>query len=252
MRTIEEVLEGGGFYRRVHPEWRESLPWLLQGTTTAEDGFDLRLFGDQPSGRVLDRWELLRATLEVPRVAHARQVHGARVICHHDAASSGLQLIGSADGHVTRVPGTLLTVAVADCVPVSIVDPTTGTVALLHAGWRGLAAGIVNAGLDIVRAAAGSSSAELLVHTGPSICGECYEVGPEVHLALGLPDPGCRLPIDLAAIVADQAVSGGVADRAITRSAHCTRCEPQRFYSHRAGGSGRQVAYLGIRDIFVS
>ncbi len=244
MRTIHEVLEDGPFRRYVHPEWRERYPWLVQGTTAA-DG-DLRLFGDLPSGGVLARWERLRDALGATEVVHARQVHEARVVRHAVVGAPGMRLAGRADGHVTSVPGILLTVSVADCVPVSIIDPRSRSVALLHAGWRGLAAGIVRQGLEALQAA-GSNPGDLYLHAGPSICGDCYEVGPEVHRALGVADPGKPEPLDLAAVVLELATSAGVRSDRVTRSAHCTRCAPERFYSHRAGASGRQVGYLGVR-----
>ncbi len=246
MRTIEEVLEAGWPARYVHPEWREVHPWLAQGTTAAGDDCDLRLFGELPSNRVLMRWERLREVTAAEEVVHSRQVHGGRVLRHGTAGASGIRLAGEADGHVTAVPGILLTVAVADCVPISIVDPTTRSIGLLHAGWRGLVAGIVERGVESLMEA-GSRPDDLYVHAGPSICGQCYEVGAEVHEALGLSDPGGPQPVDLARVVGERAGNAGVLAERMTRSAHCTRCGPQWFYSHRAGADGRQVGYLVVR-----
>src|SRR5690606_18360795 len=101
------------------------------------------------------------------------------------------------DGHATRAPGLLLAVSVADCVPVSLVDPERRAVALLHAGWRGAAAGILERGLEVLAERLLARPEDLHVHLGPAICGGCYEVGPEVHRALGLPEPPAPAPVDL-------------------------------------------------------
>lgn len=231
----------------VHPGWRLRFPWLLQGTTGRgqDEPFDLGLAGSQPVASALARWWTLRQTLDVGATVLARQVHG-RAILAHDAMPDGLHLAPPADGHRTSSPGLLLTVTVADCVPVSIVAPRTRTVVLLHAGWRGVAAGILEAGIAAA-CGADASAEELHAHFGPSICGACYEVGPEVHEALALAVPAAPAPVDLRAGLARRAASAGIPEAAISRSAWCTRCDAPRFFSHRGGDAGRQVGVLGIR-----
>jgi polyphenol oxidase len=138
-------------------------------------------------------------------------------------------------------------VTVADCVPVYVVDPVRMATALLHAGWRGVAAGVLERGLKTLERCFGSKAEELLLHLGPAICGACYEVGPEVHRALGLPDPGEPAAVDLRGVLAARATATGVDPARITRSAQCTRCGDSPFFSHRRGDPERQVGYLGIR-----
>jgi hypothetical protein len=133
---------------------------------------------------------------------------------------------------------------VADCVPVSLVDPVGRRIALLHAGWRGAAAGMLEAGVATL-AELGSRAADLRAHLGPAICGPCYEVGPEVLQALALPSSG-PARLDLRACLAGRALVAGIGASALTASAHCTRCGDD-FFSHRGGEAGRQVGYLGIR-----
>jgi polyphenol oxidase len=242
VRTIHEEEWDGEVPLHLHAEWREDLPWLVQGTTgRGADGFDLGLFGDTPVGVALARWRALREAAAMPSAVHSRQVHG-RELMEHAARAPGLSVADGFDGHLTAAPGILLTVSVADCVPVSLVDPDRRRVALLHAGWRGAASGILAAGL----ARLGSSAARLRVHLGPAICGQCYEVGPEVHQALGLPPPPSPAPVDVRAALARQAVAAGIAPDHVTVSGHCTRCGPG-FYSHRAGSAERQLGLLGIR-----
>jgi polyphenol oxidase len=246
--VVREVVGPGPVPHLLHPEWAERFPWLLQGTTLrAEPEFDLRLFGDLPSGAVLGRLELLQEAMGVEGMVHARQIHGRRIHLH-DHAHDGVRLAAPADGHLTRVPGLLLLVGAADCTPVSLVHSGARVVALLHAGWRGVAEGILEAALDAARDRFGLEPDGFSLHLGPAICGGCYEVGPEVHRALGLPDPGGAALLDLRSVLAGRARSLGIAAERITHSAHCTRCGPAPLYSHRAGQQGRQMGFLGIRS----
>jgi YfiH family protein len=231
-------------------EWEERFPWVVQGVTTRRAGsdsadFDLRLFPESEGAR--DRWIDLLAWSGLPAGMHARQVHEARVRRHEGAREAGLTVALPCDGHFTETPGLLLTVSVADCVPVYVLDPDRRSVGMIHAGWRGAAAGILEEGL---RGMIGSSGdvGTLHVHLGPSICGACYEVGGEVFEALGLARPQGPTPIDLRAVLALRAVGAGVAPEAVTVSGHCTLCGPERrFFSHRGGDGGRQVGFVGIR-----
>lgn len=208
--------------------------------------FDLGLFGSAPAGRALERWGALRRTTGFPRAVHARQVHGARVLAHGEGPP-GLLVSEGYDGHWTDVPGVLLTVSVADCVPVFLVDPRRRVVAALHAGWRGVAAGMLEAGTRALASGAGSRPEDLWAHLGPAICGQCYEVGPEVHEALGLPRPSGPTPVDLRGELVRRAAALGVPPDAITVSEHCTRCTGSPLFSHRGGDSQRQMGFIGIR-----
>lgn len=232
----------------VNEEWSAQFPWLIQGTTGRGRGepFDLGLSGAQPVGSVLPRWWRLRDALSVPSIVLAGQVHGSTLLIH-EAAAEGIHLSGHADGHVSSTPGLVLAVTVADCVPVSIVEPASRTVALLHAGWRGTAAGILEAGIAAVCKRTLAEPAQLWVHCGPAICGDCYEVGPEVHAALRLARPVLPTPVDLRAILSARAVEAGIPVTAVSRSRWCTRCDASRFFSYRAGDAGRQLGLLGVR-----
>ncbi len=233
----------------VHPEWEEAFPWLVQGTTgrgDADDPFDLALFGEaSPARAVLRRWEALLRGTGFTRGVHAHQVHGGAVRFHRRGAP-GLLVAEPCDGHATRDADVLMAVTTADCVPVSVVDAGRRAAALLHAGWRGAAAGILERGVAVLAERAASDPADLHVHLGPSICGRCYEVGPEVFEALGLARPAAPEPLDLRAALADRAVAAGVEGRNVTISGHCTRCG-EGFFSHRGGDAARQVGFLGLR-----
>jgi YfiH family protein len=212
--------------------------------------FDLRLFGERSgvvSAGALGRWDRLRSELGFRSVVHARQVHGTDTLLH-EHAEGGIRAGFEGDAHLTTLPGVLLTVSVADCVPVYLVAPKRRVVGLLHAGWRGVAAGILPLALEALADRWGVAPGEVHVHLGPAICGHCYEVGPEVHVALGLDEPAGPRPVDLRAHLLGQAARAGVDRASSSVSAWCTRCDSHRFFSHRAGSDGRQVGFLGIRD----
>jgi YfiH family protein len=233
-----------------HPDWAGRFPWLVQGTTgrgDEEEPFDLGWFGAVPAAAAHARWRRLRQVTACRTAVHARQVHAAAVL-RHGALPAGMVVADDADGHLTREPGTLLTVSVADCVPVFLVDPDERAIALLHAGWRGIAADILEAGLRALLSSTGGDPGVVYMHLGPAICGRCYEVGPEVHEALGVPAPVTAAPVDLRRVLAARALDAGLDPERITVSEHCTRCGAGSFFSHRGGARQRQVAFLGIRE----
>lgn len=253
VRRVTEVLdvgESGGIPIWRHPEWQSAMPWLFQGTTgRSGEGTisDFGLFGEVPVRSAIDRWKALRQRTGMHASVHSRQVHGAQIADWTGMVPAGLVVTEGADGHATQTRGVLLTVSVADCVPVFIVSRETRSVALVHAGWRGIAAGIVEAAIKRLGRECGAAAEGLLVHCGPAICGGCYEVGPEVHQALR---PGSEVrdhrPVDLAEAITERAERAGVPGRSVTASTHCVHCGPAPFYSHRGGASGRQLGLLGL------
>jgi len=251
INTVAEELEGGAIPIWRNPAWSRRFPWLVQGITGAGDEgeFDLGLFGDQPVGAAMRRWRQLIEHSGLPGAIHSRQVHGAEVFVHRTADPNGLLVMDGFDGHISGVPGLLLTVSIADCVPVAIVDEESRTVALVHAGWRGVAEGIAERAVEIL-ADMGSGREALHAHSGPSICGECYEVGPEVHRAVNGDgaDPGGPAPIDLRASLSRRLVGRGIPAENVTVSSHCTLCGPGSFFSHRGGSPARQMSLLGRWD----
>jgi polyphenol oxidase len=208
-------------------------------TTRAVGTFGVN--SDEPVREVMGRWATLRRELSAhgPRLATAGQVHGTRTLVH-DGAWRGWLRGEDADGHFAPQRGTALAVTIADCVPVYIGHPS-GAVMALHSGWRGTAARILEHGLAQL-AGAGLAVADARIHLGPAICGRCYEVSADVYLQLTGRDPGRPTPVDLRAIIADQARAAGA--RRVTVSDLCTRCDNDRFFSHRAGDLGRQIGVI--------
>ena len=197
--------------------------------------------GDEPVRVVMDRWARLRAELApgAGRLATASQVHGARVVVH-DGEWEGWLRVDRADGHVAPRRGTALAVTIADCVPVLLAHPS-GAVAALHSGWRGTEAGIAAEGVRLL-VSRGHAARDIRAHLGPAICGRCYEVGADVHARLTGRVVDRPTPVDLRALIADQLRAQGV--REIAVSEWCTRCDADRFHSHRAGDAGRQLAVI--------
>ncbi len=226
------------------PEYDEIpvfLDWGVRAFTTTRQAGSFSVAGAEAVGEVMGRWGRLREALGPAghRFATASQVHGARVL-EHGAGWEGWLRADRADGHLTTERATGFAVTVADCVPVFLAHPS-GAAALLHAGWRGTAAGILPDAIRLL-AARGLAAGDLRVHLGPAICGDCYEVGPDVHAQLTGRAAAGPTRVDLRAVLADQARVAGV--RAITTSRSCTRCDGDRFFSHRAGDAGRQLGVL--------
>lgn len=226
---------------RIPHEPAAGLPAGVLAFTTLRQAGTFGLAGTEPVGEVIARWGALRGALgpAANRIACSPQVHGATVLSHGGDWTGWLRA-DPADGHFTTARGLAMAVSVADCTPVFLAHPS-GAVALLHAGWRGTASRIVDAGIARFLEK-GMEPGDLYAHLGPSICGKCYEVGPEVHLALTGTHLTERSPADVRAVLRDQLASAGVKDISVSTS--CTRCHNDRFFSHRAGESGRQIGVI--------
>lgn len=226
-------------------ELYEEVPELaavgVRGFTTTRFAGSFGVASEEPVRDVMARWDRLRDSLGPagPRLATARQVHGDRVISHGTGWEGWLRG-GEADGHFALERGTAMAVSIADCVPVFLAHPS-GSTALLHSGWRGTVARIVERAIDLFESR-GMSGTELTMHLGPAICGGCYEVSPDVFERLTGQSVDRATTVNLRSLIADHARQRGV--RHISVSESCTRCDNDRFYSHRAGDGGRQLAVL--------
>jgi len=250
-------------------EWRESesVRWLeadlggarvafgtrLGGVSPAPFGsLNLGLLTDDADENAIENRRRLAAALGFPpeRVAYALQVHGAELATVPSSFRGSFVVpettkeprdeLTAADGQVVATPGLAGLVFTADCLPVAVHGP--GGVAMLHCGWRGLAAGIVAKGAEAV----GATSAAI----GPGIGPCCYEVGPEVLAAVGIAadgpisaaigDKSARRHLDLVEVARRLLAEAGV--ERVEAAGLCTSCEAELFFSHRrdAGVTGRQ------------
>ncbi|HEV7595643.1 MAG TPA: polyphenol oxidase family protein [Gemmatimonadaceae bacterium] len=219
--------------------------WGIRAFTTTREAGTFSLSSKEPVDDVMTRWSALQREMSetARRLVSIRQVHGSRVLVHIGGWEGWLRASEEADGHIAAEKGIALTVGIADCVPVFIAHPA-GVIALLHSGWRGTVARITTEAIAAL-ARQGLPPDELAIHLGPAICGRCYEVSTEVREQLtGEPvtRPG---KVDLRSLIAEHAAETGV--QKITVSSFCTRCDNDRFFSHRAGDAGRQIAVMAAQ-----
>jgi YfiH family protein len=198
--------------------------------------------GDDPAA-VAENRRRLRAALALPaEPAWLEQVHGARVAILPSQAED------PADGAVTFGHGAVCAVLVADCLPVFLASRGGDRVGLAHAGWRGLAAGVVEATI----AALDCDPATLVAWLGPCIGPDAFEVGGEVRDAFLAGDPaaasafragrGDRWLADLPALARRRLAKAGVAD--VSGGGLCTHSDRARFYSYRRDGATGRMAAL--------
>ncbi|HEY4529442.1 MAG TPA: peptidoglycan editing factor PgeF [Luteimonas sp.] len=214
--------------------------------------------GDDPIIVAANRAELtLRAGLpSAPR--WLRQVHGTGVLRvdeplpEGDASAERRRMADEpeADAAVTSVPGTVLAVLTADCLPVVLAARDGREVAVAHAGWRGLADGVLEATVAAMQAPASG----LVAWLGPAAGPEAYEVGDEVHQAFVGRDPAAASAfmasrpghwhVDLFALARMRLRATGLAEGDIHGGGLCTISGPKRFYSHRRDGRTGRMATL--------
>lgn len=225
-------------------EWRERYG-LVAGITSAESGFSLSL-PPGPASVVHPSWQAFQEAFadRFPAIICSRQVHGTAVQWHA-GVGRGWHLLDGLDGHATGESGVLLTIGVADCIPVYLVAPDSGAVALLHAGWRGAAAGVLEQGVACLATNARTDISTIVIHCGIGVCGMCYEVGSEVAGHFVTPPPTGKSHLDLRSVLVERARARGI--RTISVSPWCTVHDGGRFHSHRGSGgrAGRMLAYLG-------
>ncbi|WP_315386524.1 peptidoglycan editing factor PgeF [uncultured Stenotrophomonas sp.] len=214
------------------------------GNRTAADG-------DDPA-RVARNRALLEAGLGLPSTPHwLRQVHGTAVL-RFDAApvGAGLEAESTADAAVTSVPGVVLAILTADCLPVVLAARDGSEIGAAHAGWRGLADGMLEATVAAMHTAPG----ELQAWLGPAAGPADYEIGEDVFKAFVDGDAGAagafvatrpgHWKVDLYALARRRLVAAGVHPAAISGGQLCTIAEPGRFYSHRRDRRTGRMATL--------
>jgi YfiH family protein len=206
---------------------------------------NLGVLTDDDPEKVLEnrRRAAARLGVESTRVVMGWQVHGADLATWHAPPhepgfarpGAGLERV---DGHVTSLPGLALLVLAADCYPVALSDGAR--VAMVHCGWRGLAAGILERAVEALEGPVAAA-------VGPGIGACCYEVGPEVLSAFAdVPDAARGRMLDLRAIIAWKLAAAGVSD--VQHVEHCTSCRADLYFSHRRDGglTGRQGGLVAL------
>lgn len=185
------------------------------------------------------------------------QVHGT-VVLRFDRDRAGGDIEPVADASVTRDPRVVLAVQTADCLPVFLWDARGRAIGLAHAGWRGLAAGILERTVAALRGIADDIAQPLDVraHLGPGIGPSAFEVGEDVRHVFFEDDPGSVVAFmaagtpgkwlaDLPALARRRLARVGVSE--VTGGEHCTFADAARFYSHRRDRvSGRMASVIWI------
>ncbi len=216
--------------------------------------------GDDPAHVAANRARFASALGARP--VWLRQVHGTTVL-RLDRNSPGADL-PPADGAWTSDIGVACTVLVADCLPVLLVARDGSAVAAAHAGWRGLAAGVLESTLQALERGADVAAKDLLVWLGPCIGPRAFEVGADVLAGFGRSpedaepaefayrpraDGSARWLADLPALAAARLQAAGVPAASISGSGRCTVAEPSDFFSFRRDGlSGRLAAAIWRRS----
>ncbi len=211
----------------------------------AYESLNLGVLTDDETASVLRNRRRLDAALGIDpgAVLIGRQVHGGEILRHERAQrpapwQSPTPDPPEVDGHATSSVGLAPLVFVADCLPIALAGPDG--VAMVHGGWRGLAAGIVGRGVAATAATAAA--------IGPGIGPCCYEVGADVLAAFAPLGPGLAAGrmLDLKAVARRLLERAGVT--AVADAGLCTRCNPELFFSHRGDGpaTGRQAGIISM------
>ncbi|WP_420009206.1 peptidoglycan editing factor PgeF [Xanthomonas sacchari] len=207
--------------------------------------------GDDPATVQRNRDELA-ARLALPTPPHwLRQVHGVQVL-RFDAPprGTGIDAEPTADAAVTAEPGVVLAILTADCLPVVFAARDGSEVGAAHAGWQGLAGGVLEATVAALRTA----PAQLQAWLGPAAGPQHYEIGVEVREAFMRHDPAAAAAfvatrpghwlVDLYALARQRLVAAGLAPEQIHGGGLCTIADAQRFYSYRRDRRSGRMATL--------
>lgn len=237
--------------RVIIPDWlapenvRARVTTRAGGVSRAPyDSFNLAAHvGDDPQAVAANRARLRAALLLPAEPAWLTQVHGVSVV---DATLAAGQ--PQADGAFTTAPGVVCAVLTADCLPVLLCDRAGTRVAALHAGWRGLAGGVIEAGIKALGVAGG----ELLAWLGPAIGPQAFEVGAEVRATFVAHDPAAgsafrskgdgKFLADIYLLARQRLAGLGVT--AVYGGGLCTVADRDRFYSYRRDGATGRMASL--------
>ena len=219
--------------------------------------------GDDPE-HVRENYRRFCAAIgaDLERVVCASQVHGDTVRSI-TSADLGIGLDQEApwqaDGLVTDIPGVVLTVFTADCLPILLYDPVRKVASAVHAGWRGTALGIVSRTVERMVDCYGCDRLDILAAIGPGISRCCFETHEDVPNAMteamGASALHCiqvlptgKFRVDLKALNVCRLKAAGLDESHIAVSADCTACLPEKYWSHRYthGQRGSQAAMIAL------
>ena len=266
----------------------KKLPWLAHGFSTRSGGKSILDSGEHVLNLGFTEWDAREAVQRNRQTFQsALGADGLTLVPLKQFHSAVIRYVQTSpaeackgDASLTDVPGLLLGVQTADCVPILLVDPKKRVVAAVHAGWRGSLAHIAEKTVGQMRMRFGSRPSDILAALGPAIGGCCYEVGTELVTKftsqfadaeewfdelrtgdepnplqwLNMMPPGHQPPpknvrLDLRKANRAQLLAAGLSDKNIFVSDLCTACHTDLFFSYRkeADRSGRLLSVIGIR-----
>lgn len=208
------------------------------------NSLNLGLMADRenPDRTLENRRRFFRAVgLSMDHLATYRQIHSSLV---EKVEEPGIRATG-ADGVITKTPNVVLMALAADCVPVLIVDPVQRALSVVHSGWRGTASGVSVKAVEKMSTEYGSKAKNLWVGIGPAIGECCYKVSREVYektwqsVNLKWKTETDHPHLNLREVIRKQMLLLQLPKEQILIADHCTCCERERFFSHRAGDGGR-------------
>lgn len=206
--------------------------------------------GDDPANARANR-ERLAGWLGLPSTPHwLEQVHGTAVVRVDAPPAGGPEPV--ADAAVTSAPGVVLAILTADCLPVLFAARDGSGIGATHAGWRGLAAGVLEATVRAMQAPAG----DVIAWLGPAAGPRAYEIGAEVREAFLAHDPAAadaftatrpgHWRVDLYALARRRLAAVGVNE--VHGGGECTISDPARYFSHRRDGRSGRLVTLAWRE----
>lgn len=222
---------------------------------------------DDPE-HVLENYRRMAAVLgiDVEKMVLSYQTHttNVRKVTEEDAGKGIVKerKYQDVDGLITNIPGITLVTVYADCVPLYFVDPVHKAIGLSHSGWRGTVHRMGKATLEAMNREYGTNPADVIACIGPSICQDCFEVGPEVaaefadgfaeqyHKDLFYQKPDGKYQVDLWRANEIVLQEAGIPENQIHTTDICTRCNPTHLFSHRIMGTerGNLAAFLALKE----
>jgi YfiH family protein len=266
----------------------KEFPWLVHGFSTRAGGNSLLDSGERALNLGFNQWDTREAVQKNRKIFQSalraddltlvplKQFHSAVIRFFESPPAEPCK----GDASLSNVPGLLLGIQTADCVPILLVDPKKRVVGAIHAGWRGSVARIAEKTVGQMRMRFGSQPSDILAALGPAIGGCCYEVGTELVAKfasqfvdaeqwfdelrtgdepnplqwLSMMPPGHQPPpksvrLDLPKANRAQLLAAGLADKNIYTSDLCTACHTDLFFSYRkeADRSGRLLSAIGLK-----
>ena len=203
-------------------------------------------------GGVIDEQAVYAALGRDKKLVVTEQTHSDRVADVGPAFDVYYPRRVEVDGLMTARRDVVITIHTADCVPVLVASENAAL--LVHAGWRGSAAGIAGRAVAAFTSRYSTAAAKLRAVVGPAICQACYPVGDEVAARFTAdvkqPRGDGAWGLDLKQENRRQLLAAGIPDGQITVSEHCTRCQPELFHSYRGEGrlKGTMIAFMEVSD----